>query len=376
MWRAVTCDTPRATAIVFAVMALSALVYTTVRRGGPRVTHGRFFSGCTCASPMATIDPVVAEENPIERRLTLEIKALHAQAMANGEDTYIDPCTGFTVLTRLGLMRNMKCCGNRCRHCPFGHVNVQSKRLMTTKAEGPFAATSASSAATSAEASSAARTAAAKDGKAASGGNVPKRSMVYTKTGDNGTSALFTGERRKKADAVFEALGAIDELSSHVGLASAMLRSAAERREHDEAMMSMLEGIQQELLNAGTVVATPTAKNPEDEATKHMITILEGYRFLDKTEEIARNIDIIDSRLTPLRVFILPGGGNVASAQLHVCRTTCRRAERRMVKVRDLYGETYTDHLRQATVYVNRLSDFFFVAARSIAEEDIVRKYN
>lgn len=376
MWSTGTRCTPRVTATVLAVMVLSALVYSTARRGVPRVMGGRFFSCGAWASPMVTIDPVVAEENCIERRLPPEIKALHAQAVANGEDTYIDLRTGFTVFTRLGLMRNMKCCGNRCRHCPFGHVNVQSKGLMTTKAGGPVGATSAASAATSADASSTVPTAASKDGKEVGVGKVPKHSMVYTKTGDKGASALFTGERRRKADAVFEALGAIDELSSHVGLARAMLRSASERHEHDEAMMSMLVEIQQELLNAGTVVATPTAKNLEVETAKHMTEILEGYRFPEKTEELAKNIDIIDSRIAPLRVFILPGGGNLASAQLHVCRTTCRRAERRMVTLGDLYGATYTDHLRQATVYMNRLSDFFFVAARSVAGEDIVRKYD
>ncbi|KAG5500876.1 hypothetical protein JIQ42_04902 [Leishmania sp. Namibia] len=369
-------DTTRVAATVFAVMALAAMVYSAVRRGVPRVVRGHRLSGCACASPIATIDPVVAEENTVERRLPPEIKALHAEAVANGEDTYIDVRTGLTVMTRLGLMRNMKCCGSRCRHCPYGHVNVQSKRSITTAAADPVAATAAASAVTSTDASSSVPTAAVRDEKEAPGGKVPRHSVVYTKTGDKGTSALFTGERRDKADAVFEALGAIDELSSHVGLARAMIRSAAERREHDEAMLSMLAEIQQELLNAGTVLATPTAKKQEDESLKSMTDILEGYRFAEKTKEIEKNIDIIDSRLAPLRVFILPGGGNVASAQLHVCRTTCRRAERRMVKVRDLYGETYTDHLLQATIYVNRLSDFFFVAARSIAEEDIVRKYD
>ncbi|GET89080.1 hypothetical protein, conserved [Leishmania tarentolae] len=376
MWCAGRGCSPQATATVLAVMALVTVMYTWARRGAPRVTRGRFFSCGARTSSITTIDRVVVEENAIEKRLRPEIRALHAQAVANGEDTYTDPHTGFTVFTRLGLMRKMKCCGSRCRHCPFGHVNVQSKRSMTTEGWGLVGPTAVASAATSADAFSSTPKAASKDGKEVSGGKVPKRSMVYTKTGDNGTSALFTGERRRKADAVFEALGAIDELSSHVGLARAMLRSTAERREHDETMMIMLAEIQQELLNAGTVVATPTAKHLEEGTSQQMTEMMECYRFAEKTEELAKNIDIIDSRLAPLRVFILPGGGNVVSAQLHVCRTTCRRAERRMVRLGELYGETYTDHLRQATVYVNRLSDFFFVAARSIAEEDIVRKYD
>lgn len=240
-------------------------------------------------------------------------------------------------------------------------------------AEHAKRATSTASLASAASSNvAAAEAAAGKDAPAAA----PKHSVVYTKTGDKGTSALFTGERRKKTDPVFEALGAIDELSSHVGLARAMLRGAPDKREHDAEMMAMLEDIQQELLNAGTVVATPTGMNAEDETARRMTDILEGYRFPEKTAEMEKAVDVMDSRLVPLRIFILPGGGNVTSAQLHVCRTVCRRAERRMIEVRDVYGEGYSDHLRQATVYVNRLSDFLFVAARSVAEEDIVRKYD
>ncbi|EPY31218.1 cob(I)alamin adenosyltransferase [Strigomonas culicis] len=199
-------------------------------------------------------------------------------------------------------------------------------------------------------------------------GDAP-HSVVYTKGGDKGKSSLFTGERRKKSDCVFEALGVIDELSSHIGLARAMLRDMAKEASGEVMLTGYLEEIQQELMNAGTVVATPLA-NSDNEV---MRSVIDKYTFPEKTKEMEGLIDKIDARLVPLRVFILPGGGNVASAQLHVCRTTCRRAERRMVEVSGMYGEQYTDHLRQATVYVNRLSDFFFVAARSVAEEDIVR---
>lgn len=247
------------------------------------------------------------------------------------------------------------------------YVEEHSKRAMSTTTPLSAAASTGGAKEATAEKSTQAK---------ASEGQAVKHSVVYTKTGDKGTSALFTGERRKKTDPVFEALGAIDELSSHVGLARAMLRSSPDKRGHDDEMMSMLEAIQQELLNAGTVVATPTGKDAEDETAKRMTDILEGYGFLAKTVEMEKVIDVMDSRLVPLRIFILPGGGNVTSAQLHVCRTVCRQAERRMIEVRDLYGEDYSDHLRQATVYVNRLSDFLFVAARSVAEEDIVRKYD
>ncbi|EPY35153.1 cob(I)alamin adenosyltransferase [Angomonas deanei] len=133
--------------------------------------------------------------------------------------------------------------------------------------------------------------------------------------------------------------------------------------------MDFIESIQQELLNVGTVIATPTPYSPD------VKEIISRYQLAERTQEMEKYIDEMDSTLAPQRLFILPGGGNSQSAQLHVCRTTCRRAERRMIEVRDQYEEQYDDYLRQATVYVNRMSDFLFVAARSVAEEDIVRTY-
>ncbi|XP_050340964.1 corrinoid adenosyltransferase MMAB-like [Bactrocera neohumeralis] len=320
--------------------------------------------------PLATrATPTFTGTNDIERTLAPDVIAMHEEAVARGEETYIDPDTGFTVFTRLAHLRKGRCCGCRCRHCPYGHINVPGNR--------PKAIPSATASGAAARASALL----AVEGEAGVPQDGPTQeaphSVVYTKTGDKGTSALFTGERRKKTDVVFDALGAVDELSSHVGLARAMLRDMATQQKGEIELMATLEEMQQELLNAGTVVATPAAQQFKEKGAEHSIVkLLEGYRFPEKTMEMEKMIDTMDARLEPLRIFILPGGGNMASAQLHVCRTTCRRAERCMIAVGDTHEEKYTDHLRQATVYVNRLSDFFFVAARSVAEEDIVRKYD
>lgn len=291
-------------------------------------------------------------KNELEEALPPEIEALHQKAIENNEETYIDPITGLSVFTRVALLKKNECCGNYCRHCPYNHCNVANRDRCNLSSN---------------------ETVEQKGGKEVKTTGISKKSDVYTKGGDKGTTALFTGERRPKTDAVFEALGALDELSSHIGLARSFLIQDKGSNPQAQALSEILEGVQQELLNASTVVATPAAG--KDPNISPLIKLLSKYDFSSKTPELEKVIDEMDSRLKPQRRFILPGGGTLASAQLHVCRTTCRRAERRMIEVRERYGEEYTDHLRQATVYVNRLSDFFFVSARSVAEEDIVREY-
>eukprot|EP00796_Vickermania_ingenoplastis_P003892 gene3893-2762_t len=299
-------------------------------------------------------------KNEIEQTLPQDIEELHAAAVEHGEETYIDPNTGLTVFTRIAHLKKKKCCGNYCRHCPYNHCNV-ANRSRCNGAE---------------EASKNTQKPEPEKPSTPAAGDTPKpaHSAVYTKGGDKGTSSLFTGERRPKTDAVFEALGATDELSSHVGLVRSFIKSDEKQTEKFQRLLGFLEGIQQELLNIGTVIATPAAG--KDAESSQLIKLIETYKFPEKTAEMEKYIDEMDSQLKPLRVFILPGGGTMASAQLHVCRTACRRAERRMIEVRELYGEQYTDHLRQATVFVNRLSDFFFIAGRFVAEEDIVRQYD
>lgn len=365
---------------VFAGIGAGMLVLARVaRQSGWLSRRSSSCTGCNCTRQMSDkmksrlakygalptpSNEVCDAPNEIEKGLPKEVLDLHSRALSEGNDTYTDPRTGFTVFTRQSHINRGRCCGSGCRHCPYGHVNVPESRKIKSKAgAGVVPATAPIESSMTPQRTSPSET-------------KPFQSAVYTRGGDKGTTALFTGERRKKTDAVFEGLGAVDELSSHIGLARAFL----DQMEHSKkggsnrdfsALCEELEEIQQELMNVCTVIATPDV-NVEN-ADRAVEPILQQYEFSSRTKSIERSIDEMDAKLTPLRVFILPGGGNVASAQLHVCRTTCRRAERCMVHIRDEYGDQYTDRLQHAAMFVNRLSDFFFVSARFVAEEDIVR---
>ena len=132
------------------------------------------------------------------------VDALHEQACANGQKTYIDPATGFTVMTRLFHLQRGTCCGCKCRHCPYDHVNVRTAATQDDPTAGPRAADAGPAVAP------------------------PSKSRVYTRTGDKGKSSLFNGERRSKADASFAVLGTVDELNSFVGLAAGHCQAHAD----------------------------------------------------------------------------------------------------------------------------------------------------
>ncbi len=165
---------------------------------------------------------------------------------------------------------------------------------------------------------------------------------IYTRTGDDGTSALATGERRPKSDIRFAAIGTIDELNAHVGLAR--LHRAAAGADLD----AMLGRIQNDLFDLGADIATP-----DKAGGRERLRIAPA-----QVERLEREIDALNAPLAPLTSFVLPGGTPVAAA-LHLCRTVARRAERLMVEL--AAGEPVNP---DAMHYINRLSDFFFVAAR------------
>ncbi|KAM3569040.1 hypothetical protein VYU27_008855 [Nannochloropsis oceanica] len=177
-----------------------------------------------------------------------------------------------------------------------------------------------------------------------------KKSMIYTRTGDKGTSSLYNGERRPKNDATFDALGATDELNAAIGLA----------KEHaitKSALGGPLCQIQSRLLDLGAAIATPaqTSDDHKRERTRFDPT------HVKKVEEW---IDELDGRLPPLKNFILPSGG-LCSAHLHLARTICRRAERSVIP---LVNSEQVDP--EVGIYLNRLSDFLFVAARWAAKSE------
>lgn len=179
----------------------------------------------------------------------------------------------------------------------------------------------------------------------------PKFPKIYTKTGDKGTSALYTGERRPKNDVIFEALGTTDELSSHIGLAIAL----AERNKHP--FIDQLVRVQCILQDIGSCIATPQSTARESHLSKV------GFSSRH-TEELEEWIDEYSSDLPPLQNFILPGGGETAS-QIHICRSVCRRAER---CVTPLVSAGECDIETQK--YINRLSDFLFTISRVASRVD------
>ncbi|MCB1456607.1 MAG: cob(I)yrinic acid a,c-diamide adenosyltransferase [Nitratireductor sp.] len=169
---------------------------------------------------------------------------------------------------------------------------------------------------------------------------------IYTKTGDDGTTALGNGERRSKADLRIEAYGTVDEANSCIGLCR--LHMADEHGELDLA----LSAIQNDLFDLGADLATPDTGEP---------LAYEPLRITDEqVERVERDIDRFNSGLATLRSFVLPGG-TAAAAHLHLARTVARRAERLMVAL--AASEKVSD---TAICYINRVSDFLFVASRVV----------
>lgn len=172
---------------------------------------------------------------------------------------------------------------------------------------------------------------------------------IYTKTGDDGTTALGTGERRLKNDLRIDAYGTVDETNAVVGLVR--LHTSGSAPEVD----LVLGRIQNDLFDLGADLATP-------ETDQDL-----GYEPLRITDSqvtaLETAIDDLNSELTPLRSFVLPGGSG-ASAHLHLARTVSRRAERLMVELAP------NEKINPAAIrYMNRLSDYFFVASRFLNEK-------
>ncbi|KAG0322230.1 hypothetical protein BGZ99_003429 [Dissophora globulifera] len=181
------------------------------------------------------------------------------------------------------------------------------------------------------------------------------RPKIYTKTGDKGTSSLFTGERRPKDDVVFDALGTNDELSSFIGLAREF---CLDQGDSLTVMVNQLEQIQCLLQDIGSNIATP-----RDSATAPRLARTEFDADGQHVQDLEAWIDTMDQELPPLTMFILPSGGK-AAASLHVARSVSRRTERRVVP---LAQEHHVD--KSVAVYLNRLSDYLFTCGRYAASK-------
>jgi cob(I)alamin adenosyltransferase len=234
-----------------------------------------------------------------------------------------------------------------------------------------------------------------------------KKSKLYTKTGDNGTSGLYNGLRFNKDSIYFECLGDIDELNSNLGLVKAFWKedfdstklynapgAGAIFYKHEKCIDTgkyyewfildkTIHEIQCNLMNLCTQIATPI--NIKDSVNDWISKV-----GLDKSiiQKIESNIDRLDSILPPLKNFVVPSGNKLIS-QIHVCRSITRRCERRYVSIGinesiyNKYGENeiVKEQLKIPMIYLNRLSDYLFALSRFVGmslyiHEDIFTRNN
>lgn len=168
---------------------------------------------------------------------------------------------------------------------------------------------------------------------------------IYTKTGDQGTTALFGGKRLSKADPRIETYGTVDELNSYIGLVRD--QDVNEKRKH------VLIEIQDRLFTIGSILAT----EPGNNKVKLPELSESDIEFLEK------QIDAMEEELPPMRSFVLPGGHSSVS-QCHIARTVCRRAERLTISLSSL------EKVQPVIIkYLNRLSDYLFVLSRRMSHE-------
>lgn len=170
---------------------------------------------------------------------------------------------------------------------------------------------------------------------------------IYTRTGDGGDTALGSGERVSKADLRIDTYGTVDETNAVVGLARLQCGDARLALLND-----MLGRIQNELFDLGADLCVPDRGQKLEWEPLRMIPA--------QAERLEQEIDLLNANLSPLRSFVLPGGTSAATV-LHQARTVCRRAERLMVALKGVEGEQVN---AAALTYINRLSDFLFVASR------------
>ena len=177
-----------------------------------------------------------------------------------------------------------------------------------------------------------------------------KLNKIYTRTGDDGTTGLVDGSRQPKSSPRMAAIGDVDEAKSAIGLAAAVLGEGHEA----EALFR----IQNDLFDLGADLATPAGEGEDFAPSEMVLRMVAG-----QVAWLESAIDDATAQLEPLTSFILPGGSE-AAARLHLARAIVRRAERAVVALAD--GEPVNP---QALAYINRLSDYLFVAARLANEQ-------
>lgn len=176
-----------------------------------------------------------------------------------------------------------------------------------------------------------------------------KKSKVYTKTGDKGETSLVSGSRLPKSDARIELYGELDELNSRVGVATSYMTEDVKLT----ATIAFLHHVQSAIFDLGSNLAC----EPENRQKYKLPQISDEF-----IQDMEQEIDRLDLELEELKNFILPGGSKAAAA-LHVCRTGTRTMERMLLRFQDTKGEELPEN---SVVFLNRLSDYFFVLARYV----------
>lgn len=259
----------------------------------------------------------------------MDIEDLHRAACAQHQNMYEDPTTGLMVFTEYAHLKRGTCCGSGCRHCPYGHAktNPSANVVVVTWFVSWFVAWLQWF------------------WELFRPKVVVTKSALYSRKGDEGFTRLLAGSALPKYATVCEAMGDVDELSVKLGFASY----------HCRDLRDFLFTTQLALLDAG---ATLAAANGANSTVGKIARVALDPSIVD---EVERRIDQIDSSLPPLRHFVIPEAPLRALA-LHDARVVCRRAERHVWRlVHDMADD---NQLLLLARYLNRLSDFFFVAAR------------
>lgn len=412
------------------------------------------------------IDKLIARKNHnVIHDTVMDIEEIHRKAIVeNYSKTYIDPITGFQVFTEIAHLRRGICCGNQCRHCPYGWSNVtdcnkqrpkqkvesgnkiQVNKLLESYQQQSFEWKKHNNDNTRTEDATydndhrnddigiaqkldtydstsnwennelqnddtniniTNRRIVNKKTGGRHGGTYTTKNVPYTRTGDSGTSQILTGERRRKDDLVFHSMGEVDELCSVTGVVySYFLQRQLQQQQHTSSsvqnhndndidtvadkfllVQDWLLDIMSCLFDIGSHIAKPSSQKHEGAffSEQHVIALEEA-------------IDCMTNELPELTVFILPTG-NIISSQFHVARTVCRRVERTVTTLALSYSQPNSYETTKATAtmteatsssssissstseesttrlprhgidpnalrYLNRLSDFYFTAAR------------
>ncbi|MEI6398650.1 MAG: cob(I)yrinic acid a,c-diamide adenosyltransferase [Pseudomonadota bacterium] len=180
-------------------------------------------------------------------------------------------------------------------------------------------------------------------------------SKIYTKVGDRGSTLLATGERVLKSNDRIEAYGTVDELNSFVGV----LRDSISDNNSTADLLPLLARVQNELFDVGGELSVPL--DVLDTSRQQVIQLTD-------VERLEREMDAFNEKLPPLENFVLPGG-HLANSNAHVVRTVCRRAERAVVRMSE--QAAVRDEIR---IYLNRLSDWFFVLSRELSRRNGVEE--